>query len=77
MGTINGKLYCVKEIDHFPDYLDFEPVVDPNYFDIARDEDMDAVEHWCRQHQCGKRTGHSRFFFETADQMTMFRLRWA
>jgi hypothetical protein len=77
MGMINTTKYRVLEVEHFPGYLEFEPVTDPGHFDIANDADMALVERWCREHRCGKRSGFNKFFFETDEQMTMFRLRWA
>jgi hypothetical protein len=77
MTTINGTKYTVSDVDHFPGYVRLEPVTEPGYFDIANDADMQTVDAWCREHQCGQRSGYNKFFFDTDEQITMFKLRWA
>jgi hypothetical protein len=77
MSIINGNKYTVSDVDHFPGYVRFDPVTDPGYFDIASDADMQTVAEWCHQHHCGKRSGYNKFFFDTDEQMTMFKLRWS
>ena len=77
MSLINHREYRLEERTNFPDYLTFERVVEPGYFDIVNDEDMKLVEAWCEEHGCGKRSSWAQFFFETPDQMTMFKLRWS
>lgn len=74
---INQTEYRVTEVDHFPGYLRLEPVTDPGYFDVANDADMQVVESWCRENDCGQRSGFNKFFFATDEQMTMFKLRWS
>ena len=77
MGMINGTKYIIEDVDHFPGYVKLSPVTDPGYFDIASDADMQTVDQWCREHDCVQRSGYNKFFFDTDDQMTMFKLRWA
>jgi hypothetical protein len=77
MGRINNTDYRLMESHLFPGYLKFEVVVEDGFFDIASDEDMQIVEAWCKQHGCGVRSTWDKFYFETPDQMTMFKLRWA
>ena len=77
MTTINGKPYRMFEPVNFPQYIQLEPIVPEGYFDIAGDEDMIAVETWCLQNNCGKRSGWNKFYFDTPEQLTMFKLRWA
>jgi hypothetical protein len=77
MGMINTTQYRLTESHLFPNYLKFEVVVDEGFFDIPSDEDMQVVESWCREHGCGARSTWDKFYFETPDQMTMFKLRWA
>ena len=77
MPVINGREYQIEDITPFPGYVKFEPVVEPGYFDIANDADMQLVDEWCREHRCGKRSAFNKFFFATDAEMTMFRMRWA
>ena len=77
MGIINNTEYRLLESHLFPNYIKFEVVVEDGFFDIASDEDMLVIEAWCQEHNCGHRSTWDKFYFETADQMTMFKLRWA
>ena len=74
---VNNREYQLVGLPNFPDYVTLERVVEPGYFDVADDEDMQLVETWCIEHQCGKRSGHASFYFESKEAMTMFKLRWA
>ncbi len=76
MVMINTTKYQIEDIPAFPGYVKFEPVVDPGFFDVANDADMQIVADWCLKHRCGKRSGYNQFFFATDAEMTMFRLRW-
>ena len=76
MTTINGKPYKIFEPANFPQYIQLEPIVPEGYFDIASNEDMIAVEDWCLQNNCGKRSGWNKFYFDNDAQITMFKLRW-
>ena len=77
MGMINTTEYRLLESPLFPNYLKFEVVVNEGFFDIPSDDDMQVVEAWCNAHGCGVRSTWDKFFFETSDQITMFKLRWA
>ena len=77
MVMINTTEYSVLDVAHFPGYVKLEPVTEPGYFDIANDADMQIIEAWCQEHQCGQRSGYNKFYFGTDEQMTMFKLRWA
>ena len=77
MVRINNTDYRLMESHLFPGYVKFEVVVEDGFFDIASDDDMQVVEAWCKEHGCGVRSTWDKFYFETADQMTMFKLRWA
>lgn len=74
---INGREYRLLETQLFSNYIKFEVLAEPGYFDIPSDEDMIAVETWCLNHGCGRRSGWDKFYFETDEQATMFKLRWA
>lgn len=77
MAMINTTEYQLVESDLWPNYIRFKVVVEDGFFDIPSDDDMSVIEAWCKQHACGIRSGWDKFFFETAEQMTMFKLRWA
>lgn len=40
-------------------------------------EDLDPVQAWCEQHDCGVRTSFDTFRFRDQQEVTMFLLRWA
>jgi hypothetical protein len=77
MGMIRGRLYQLVEHPLFPLYIDLVPWAPDGYFDVASQEDMVVIDDWCQAHECGKRSGYNKFFFDTPEQMTMFKLRWA
>ena len=41
------------------------------------DGDMEQVQEWCEEHNCGKRTSFDTFRFRNRKEITMFLLRWA
>jgi hypothetical protein len=41
-----------------------------------RETDMDPVQLWCEEHDCGKRMSFDTFCFRSKKEMTMFLLRW-
>jgi hypothetical protein len=41
------------------------------------ESDMDAVQAWCDETNCGKRMSFDTFRFKNAKHKTMFLLRWA
>lgn len=49
----------------------------PQYFDIASESDMDAIQEWCVAHNCGIRTSFDTFKFRSKKEMTMFLLKWS
>lgn len=42
----------------------------------ARESDLDPVQKWCVEHNCGVRTSFDHFKFRNKKEMTMFLLRW-
>ena len=38
--------------------------------------DLDPVQAWCDEHNCGTRTSFDTFKFRTEAEITMFLLRW-
>lgn len=47
------------------------------YFDMLTDSDMEPIQAWCEEHNCGTRTSFDTFKFKSKKQLTMFILRWA
>jgi len=41
------------------------------------DRDMEQVQDWCEEHNCGKRISFDQFRFRNRKEITMFLLRWA
>lgn len=40
------------------------------------ESDIDPIQKWCEEHNCGRRTSFDMFKFKNKKQMTMFLLRW-
>lgn len=38
--------------------------------------DMDPIQKWCEDHNCGRRTSFDTFRFKNKAQITMFLLKW-
>lgn len=52
--------------------------IQPRGFEVGlRESDMDPIQTWCGKTHCGRRTSFNEFEFKSADQITMFLLRWA
>lgn len=43
----------------------------------ASERDLDPVQAWCEQHDCGVRTSFDTFRFRNKREITMFLLRWS
>ena len=41
------------------------------------EQDMDPIQEWCEQHNCGKRRSFDTFRFRNKKEITMFLLRWS
>jgi len=41
------------------------------------EHDIDPVQKWCEENNCGKRVSFDRFRFRNKKEMTMFLLRWS
>jgi len=41
------------------------------------EHDMDPVQAWCKEHDCGKRISFDQFRFRNRKEITMFLLKWA
>lgn len=42
-----------------------------------KEEDMDPIQAWCQECNCGKRISFDMFQFASDKQITMFLLRWS
>jgi hypothetical protein len=40
------------------------------------ERDIDPVQVWCEEHNCGKRMSFDTFCFRSKKEMTMFLLKW-
>ena len=40
------------------------------------ESDMDPIQAWCEEHNCGTRTSFDTFKFKNKKEITMFLLRW-
>lgn len=50
----------------------------PKSFEIGiKESDMDPIQKWCQDSNCGKRISFDMFQFKTDKQITMFLLRWS
>jgi hypothetical protein len=42
-----------------------------------KESDMDPIQKWCQDSNCGKRLSFDMFQFDNDKQITMFLLRWS
>lgn len=40
------------------------------------ENDLEPIQQWCEQHNCGVRTSFDSFRFKNKKEITMFLLRW-
>lgn len=40
------------------------------------ESDVDPIQKWCEEHNCGIRTSFDTFQFKNKKQLTMFLLKW-
>lgn len=40
------------------------------------ERDIDPIQKWCQEHNCGIRTSFDTFKFKNKKEITMFLLRW-
>lgn len=51
--------------------------IQPRGFEVGINEaDMDPIQKWCEEHNCGVRTSFDMIKFKNKKEMTMFLLRW-
>ena len=50
----------------------------PRGFEMGlKESDMDSIQKWCQDSNCGKRISFDMFQFSNDKQITMFLLRWS
>ena len=50
----------------------------PKRFEMGlKESDMDPIQKWCQDSNCGKRISFDMFQFANDKQITMFLLRWS
>lgn len=49
---------------------------DNNYVTGLSEKDIDPIQSWCEQNNCGRRLSFDTFQFKNKKQITMFLLRW-
>jgi hypothetical protein len=50
----------------------------PKSFELGlKESDMDPIQKWCQESNCGKRLSFDMFQFTNDKQITMFLLRWS
>ena len=52
------------------------PDNDKSFVTGLNEQDIDPIQKWCENHNCGKRTSFDTFQFKNKKEMTMFLLRW-
>lgn len=52
-------------------------VVEPQTLSFITDRDMQQVQEWCQQNECGRRISFDTFKFRTRAEMSAFLLRWS
>lgn len=41
------------------------------------EHDMDPIQTWCEENNCGKRTSFDTFCFRNQQEMSLFLLKWS
>ena len=47
-----------------------------HFFTAPGEREMDAVQVWCRENECGRRISFDTFQFRNRQEITLFLLRW-
>lgn len=51
--------------------------IQPRGFEVGINEkDIDPIQQWCQEHNCGTRISFDMFKFKNKKEMTIFLLRW-
>ena len=52
--------------------------IQPRGFEVGlRESDMDPIQTWCGETNCGQRTSFNEFKFKSEKQITMFLIKWS
>lgn len=49
---------------------------DKEFTSGLNESDIDPIQKWCEDHNCGRRISFDTFQFKNKKQLTMFLLRW-
>jgi hypothetical protein len=72
----NSKIFWEKRGLKLRAKVSLKPHGHPLY-GIVRESNMDPIQHWCNETECGIRTSFDTFKFKTDAEMTAFLLKWA
>lgn len=50
---------------------------DDQYVMFLTEQDIDTIQAWCENHNCGHRTSFDTFRFKNEQELSMFLMRWA
>ena len=76
MTEMNKKIKWIKTAQRLT--LSARTEIQPRGFEIGINEsDMDPIQKWCEEHNCGVRTSFDMIKFKNKKEMTMFLLRWS
>jgi len=53
------------------------PIAPRGFETFLTEGDLDPVQKWCEETECGRRISFDQFEFKSQDQILMFLLRWA
>jgi hypothetical protein len=81
MGNPNPRAFMSKKIYWISsarrNALAARIEVMPRGFEVGiNEQDMDPIQQWCNEHNCGKRISFDTFQFKNKAQIAMFLLRW-
>jgi hypothetical protein len=75
MTEIKKEIFWVESSRRFS--LAARTRVMPRGLEVGINEyDMDPIQKWCEDHNCGRRVSFDTFQFKNKKQITMFLLKW-
>ena len=76
MATVDKKIKWIQSEGRLR--LAARAEIQPRGWEVGLNEsDMEPIQAWCQQTNCGRRTSFDTFQFRNKKEMTMFLLRWA
>jgi hypothetical protein len=76
MSDVNKKLKWISTSRRLS--LSVRTEVLPRGWEVGVNEkDMEPIQKWCEDHNCGRRVSFDTFQFKNKKQMTFFLLRWS